>query len=85
MDLDVRDYHRATRAEPEGPDAHWRQAVIVAVNTGPPPTVDIQEGGSTTTIPNVRYADSITSPQVGDTVWVLERDGDRLVAFRLAD
>ena len=64
--------------EPGAIDRH--QAVITQVLTGPARLVVTLNGASVT----CRYLDSLTSPQVGQTVWVDVRNSDPLVIGRLA-
>lgn len=61
------------------PPPAFRQAVITAV-TGS--TVTIQIGGSTTSIPGVKFLNSY-SPSVGDTVWVMTQGSDVWVVGEL--
>lgn len=46
-----------------------RTGVVTAVNVGPPPTLDVTVGETST--PAVPYADSIATPAVNDVVMVL--------------
>jgi hypothetical protein len=69
--------------QPE-PVASLRQAVVAAVNAGPPASVDLTLlGGSDTVIPAVRHL-AAYSPTVGDTVWCLQQRTDLLVLGTLA-
>lgn len=59
------------------------QGVVTATATGPPLTVSIQLGGSTTTISGIRYNKTLT-PTVGMTVWVVRSGNDMFVLCTLA-
>ena len=58
------------------PQTRRRQAVVAAINAGPPVTVDLTLGG--VTVGPVRFLSSYV-PTVGDTVWCLQDDTDLLV------
>jgi len=58
------------------PQTRRRQAVVAAINAGPPVTVDLTLGG--VTVGPVRFLASYV-PTVGDTVWCLQDDTDLLV------
>lgn len=60
-----------------------RQAVVASHTAGPPASVGITLGGSSTVVTGVRYLASYT-PADGDTVWVLRNGGDLLVLGKLA-
>jgi hypothetical protein len=76
--LELREHHQEQNPEIDAPLERHTKGVIIATHTGPA-RVDIQEGGDTSvTIPDVRYLASYT-PTVGDNVWILVRDDDRLV------
>lgn len=60
-----------------------RRGEVVAVNVGPPASVDITIGGSDVTVPGVRYMASY-SPTVADIVWVDLIGDDPLVIGKQA-
>jgi hypothetical protein len=59
----------------------WRQAIVSAVDAGPPPSVTLDMDGAETG--PIRYLDSL-APVVGDTVWLLANDSDKTVVGKLA-
>lgn len=66
-----------------GQNVEMLWAVVEDIDAGPPATVTITVGGSTTEIPGVRYAASY-APTVGDVVYGRIVDTDYLVEGKLA-
>lgn len=60
-----------------------RRAEVVAVNAGPPASIDIVIGGGNVTVPGVRYLSSY-NPVVGDIIWVDLVGDDPLVIGKQA-
>lgn len=73
----------AARLRGDGPppgNVTRRQARITAVLPGPPPRLQLDAFGTAA----VAYLDSLATPAVGQTVWVLVADDDPLVIGRQA-
>lgn len=67
--------------EPVG--QNLRKGIITAVNATFPPTLNVQIGGSSTSIPRVAYLSSYR-PTVGDAVWLYKQDTMMIVLGRQA-
>ena len=72
----LRDEIDALTGERDPTPVKWRQAVVTAVDVGPPATYTLELGGATTTIPGVR---SLVPLVVGDTVWCVRNGTDLLI------
>ena len=65
------------------PTLRLRQGRVVALNTSPNNSVDVQIAGDTNTLPKVRYLASYT-PTSNDTIWLLANGSDLLVIGKQA-
>ncbi len=65
------------------PTLRLRQGRVVALNTSPNNSVDVQIAGGANTLPRVKYLSSY-SPTANDTVWLISFGADLLVIGKQA-